>query len=187
MKHQTTSKKLKYSGTEKFINVETGELEIMHVNSIEERDFNFTKVWMRNFITTLDIVGNQKTRLCFWIIDNLNKDNQLTETLRSIVEKTGISLETVRITLKILMDADFLRKIRHGLYIVNPDMVFKGTHNARLNILNQYTNAERIRMTDEERLESLMKSIYTLERQADSLRSKIASKQHDSHTQEETA
>ena len=57
----TTTKKVKVIGRQDYINVETGELESFDVTRIEDRDFNFTKVWMRNFISALDIVGNQKT------------------------------------------------------------------------------------------------------------------------------
>ena len=159
MGKQQTQKKVKYVGTQQFINTSTGEIEDFNVTGIEERDFNFHKVWMRNFISTLDIVGNQKTKLCFWIIDNLNRENQLLYTYRQIAEKTNISLDTVRITMGILLESDFLRRQNQGCYIVNPDIIFKGSRNGRLNILNQYQDAERVELTDEERLENILKSI----------------------------
>ena len=59
---QTTEKKVKVIGTQLYINATTGELEEMQVTSIENRDFNFTKVWMKNFIATLELVGNQKSK-----------------------------------------------------------------------------------------------------------------------------
>ena len=113
---QQTSKKVKFVGTEQFINTATGELTEMQVTSIEDRDFNFTKIWMKNFIATMDIVGNQKTRFCYWIIDHLNRDNILIGTQRKLSEKSGISLQTVNLTMKLLMDADFLRKQSSGVY-----------------------------------------------------------------------
>lgn len=176
MKQHTTTKKVKYVGTQQFINAETGEIENMQVTSIEDRDFNFTKVWMKNFINTLDIVGNQKTRFCFWCIDHLNKDNMLIGTQRQLAEESGVSLQTVNLTLKILMDVDFLRKQSSAVYIVNPDILFKGTINARLNILRQYQNAERIALSDQEKLENIMDSISKLQRQAEGLKRKIADK-----------
>ena len=89
---QTTTKRVKVVGTEEYINTRTGELEQMQVTSIEDRDFNFTKMWMKNFISTLDIVGNQKTRLCFWIIDHVDKENRLIGTYRTIASQSGMSL-----------------------------------------------------------------------------------------------
>lgn len=176
MKQQTTSKKVKYIGKEQVYNIDTGEIQTMMVTSVEDRDFNFSKVWMRSFIATLDIVGNQKTRLCFWIIDHIDKNNILFGTYRSIAARTGISLETVRVTMNILMDADFMRKKQNGVYIINPDILFKGTRDARLNILTRYQESERTPLSDEERLSNLLSSIDTLTKKAEALKAKIESK-----------
>lgn len=182
---QQTTKKVKYIGTEQYINARTGELEEMQVTSIEDRDFNFSKVWMRNFIATLDIVGNQKTKLCFWIIDHVNKQNVLIGTMRSIADESGISLETVRKTMSILLDADFLRRVQNGVYIINPDIVFKGSRTGRMNVLNQYNMSERVEMTDEEKLANLMDSINKLLKQANMLEQKIANKNNQVPGQQE--
>lgn len=170
---QITSKKVKVIGQQQYINASTGEIETFNVTSIENRDFNFTKIWMRNFISTLDIVGNRKTKLCMWIVENIDNNNRLIGTMRDIAAKSNTSLETVRVTLKILLDADFLRREQNGVYMVNPDIVFKGTHNSRMNILNQYNTAEAIQMTDEEKLEQILESIHKLSAQADAIRKRI--------------
>ncbi len=170
---QSTSKKVKVIGQQQYINASTGEIETFNVTSIENRDFNFTKIWMRNFISTLDIVGNRKTKLCMWIVENIDHNNRLIGTMRDIAAKSNTSLETVRVTLKILLDADFLRREQNGVYMVNPDIVFKGTHNSRMNILNQYNTAEAIQMTDEEKLEQILESINKLSAQADAIRKRI--------------
>ena len=165
MAKQQTQKKMKVVGTQQFINVQTGEVEDFQVTSIEERDFNFHKVWMKNFINTLDLVGNQKTKLCFWIIDNLDKENQLCMTYRQISEKTNISLETVRITMKLLLEADFLRKVNVGCYVVNPDILYKGSRSGRLNVLNTYTDIEKHEVSEmsvNDKIKSLQTTIASL-------------------------
>lgn len=173
---QTTGKKIKVIGTEQYIQTSTGEIKDFQVSEIIDKDFNFNKIWMKNFISTLEIVGNQKSKLCFWIIDNLNRDNQLIATYRQLTDKTGISLETVRVTMKMLLDADFLRKQATGVYIVNPDIVFRGSRTARLNVLNEYAASERIALSDEEKLQNLKNSIDTLMKQAKALEQKIKHK-----------
>lgn len=178
---QTTKKKIKCIGTEQYINARTGEIEEMQVTSIEDRDFNFYKIWMRNFIATLDIVGNQKTKLCFWLIDHLDRDNKLIGTYRTIADKSGVGLDTVRITMKILLDADFMRKQQNGVYIVNPDVLYKGSRSGRMNVLNQYNTAERAELTDEEKLSNLMDSITKLLQQAEVLKEKIANKNNQAN------
>jgi len=137
-----TSKKVKVIGTQQYVNANTGEVEDFQVVNIEERDFNFHKIWIEHIIQSLDLIGNQKTRLAFWIIDNLNKENQLTMTYRQISEKSGISYQTVSRTMTALIESNFLVKINQGCYQVNPDVIFKGTRNGRMNVLYQYSVAK---------------------------------------------
>ena len=141
-KKTNTIKKVKVIGNQQYINFNTGEIEDFQVTSVEERDFNFTKVWIKNLITTLDLVGNQKTKLAFWIVDNLNRENQLIMTYRQIANKTGISLDTITKTMNILLEANFLKRINQGAYQINPEIIFKGNKNTRLNLLTQYNNLD---------------------------------------------
>lgn len=167
-----TSKKIQYKGVQRFVNLETGEIRDMMVTDIEERDFNFSKVWMRNFIASLDLVGNQKTRLCFWIIENLNKHNQIPMNYRQIAAATDMSLDTVRKTMKILQDCDFLRRVG-TVYTVNPDIVFKGNRNARLAVLQDY-HAEPIKkLTPAEKIANFDAQIEELIRQRDKLKADL--------------
>ena len=136
--------KTRVIGTQQYVNVNTGELREMQVieSTEDNKDFNFHKLFMRDFIRAIDIVSNKKTKICYWIIDNINKDNQLLYSYRQISEITGISYSVVAETVKALLDADFLRK--HGkVLIVNPDIIFKGSAIRRANILHTYSQAER--------------------------------------------
>lgn len=146
-----TTKKVKVIGREQYINKETGLLEDFQVVSVEDRDFNFHKVWLESIINSMDLLGNQKTRLAFWIIQHLNKENQLVMTQRQISEKSGISLKTVSVTMKTLLDSNFLRKINGGAYCVNPDVLFKGSRNGRMNVLIQYNSLEQIQKAEEKK------------------------------------
>lgn len=142
MAQSKTSKKVKVIGTESYINANTGEVEDFQVVRLEDRDFDFHKVWIHAIIDSLDLIGNKKTKLAFWIVEHLNHDNQLIMTYRQIAEKSGISLETVRSTMNALIESNFLRRINQGAYCVNPDVIFKGKHSGRLNVLFQYQNLE---------------------------------------------
>lgn len=174
--NQTTTKKTKLIGTQEYLNTTTGELVAMQVTSVEERDFNFSKVWMRSFLTTLDLVGNAKTKVAYWIIDHIDRMNQLTYTYRQIASETGMSLDTVTATMKALLDADFLRRKNQGCYIVNPNVIYKGSHNARLNVLTQYGDLEQgepDEPTPEERLQNLLETIKQLTARAAELQDEI--------------
>lgn len=139
-----TTKKQKFVGYKEFVDPETGEKIPMQINVLEERDFNFTKVWMQHLVNSLDSISNQKLRLAFWIIDHLDKENKLVMTQRAIADESGMSLQTVSRTLKALCEGEpsFLQKIQNGAYRVNPDVLFKGSHSNRVGICFEYREAE---------------------------------------------
>lgn len=136
----STRKKLKIVGKETYINQMTGAIEEMQVMSIEERDANFHKIWLEHIIHSMDIIGNQKIRFAFWLIDHMNSENQITMTLRQMAQESKMSLETVSRTIKALTDSGFLKRYNMGVYQINPDVIFRGGKNSRMNILLQYNN-----------------------------------------------
>ena len=163
-------KKIRVVGTERFVNPSTGEFKDMQIveTSEYEKDSNFHKLFLKDFVSALELVANQKTKLCYWIITNLTKDNLLLYTYRQIADKTGISYATVAETMKILQDADFLRKHKSGYYMVNPGILYKGSYQRRCMALNTYheTAASDGLSTDEIRLQKISKDIARLQRQA---------------------
>jgi hypothetical protein len=135
----TTRKKVKIIGTETYINQTTGALQDMQVISIEDRDANFHKIWLEHIIHSLDIIGNQKTRLAFWLLDQMDSENKICMTQRQMSQKSEISLFTVKNTVKALIENNFLVKYNLGVYQVNPDVIFKGGKTDRMNILLEYS------------------------------------------------
>ena len=138
----TTRKKVKVIGKEEYINTSTGEIKEMQVISVEERDCNFHKLWLGHIIEALDMIGNQKIRLCMWILEHINRDNMLLYSYRRIEKATGISYPTIAETMKTLMDCNFLTQIQSGVYQINPDVIFKGGKTDRLNVLIQYNEVK---------------------------------------------
>src|SRR5699024_4666030 len=148
------------------------EKETMQVTNIEERDANFHKIWLGHMLESLDMIGNQKIRVAMFIMENINKENELIMTYRLIAEKTNTSLQTVTETQKLLQEnniimkyriitektktslqtfskkkkalqeCNLLIKIRNGYYRVNPDVIFKGGRNDRMNVLLRYSKGE---------------------------------------------
>lgn len=137
---KTTRKKVKIVGRENYINQNTGEIKEMQIINIEERDANFHKIWLGHILSSIDLIGNAKTKLAFWILDNMDSQNQFIGTHRKIAEKVGMSTKTVTETLKILIDADFLQKIQNGVYRINPNILWKGGKYDRMNVLIEYKN-----------------------------------------------
>ena len=133
-----TTKRMKVIGTETYINQASGEIEEMQVIQFTDRDFNFHKIWLQYFINSIELIGNQKLKVAFYVIDNLDEHNRFIGTLRKVADQLNISLDTVRKTMTALQEADFLRKIQAGVYQVNPDIIFKGSQKDRLNVLTVY-------------------------------------------------
>src|SRR5699024_9523363 len=120
----------------------TGEKETMQVTNIEERDANFHKIWLGHMLESLDMIGNQKKRVAMFIMENINKENELIMTYRVIAEKTNTSLQTGSETMKALQEINLLSKKRNGYYRVNPDVMFKGGRTDRMNVLLLYSKGE---------------------------------------------
>lgn len=157
---QTTSKKQKFVRSKGYIDPETGEVVPFQEVQVEDRDFNFHKVWLEHFLSSLDGISNQKMRLAFWIIENLNSENQLVMTQDRIAEAAKMSTATVKRTMKALQESEppFLVKINSGAYQVNPDVVWKGTHKNRMGICftyNQRISESNKKATEEEETEEV--------------------------------
>ena len=140
-----TTKKQKFVGSKEFVDVSTGEVVPMQMVEVEDRDFNFHKVWLQNLIMSLDGISSQRLKLAFWILDNLNSDNQLVMTQRVMATKSGISIDTVKKTMKLLQNGNpaFLQKINSGAYRVNPNVIWKGSYNKRMGICFEYGDTMR--------------------------------------------
>ena len=162
-------KRNKVIGTTSYINRETGEIKEMQVVETDdyEKDSNFHKLFLQDFISALELVANQKTKLCYWIITNMNRDNMLLYSYRQIADKTGISYGTVADTMKTLQETDFLRRHSSNCYIVNPGILFKGTYQRRSIALGKYYESEQGKRlaSEEKRLQDIQKSIAKLQRQ----------------------
>lgn len=135
-----TGKKQKVIAIQDYINQDTGEIVPMQVVSVEERDFNFHKMWLQNFILATSEIRNKKMDLVFWLIDQVNKENQIILTQREIAEKAKVSLSTVTRTMQVLLTSSppFLQMINSGTYQINPDIIWKGSHGSRMGQVFQY-------------------------------------------------
>lgn len=135
---KTTHRKSKVIGSQKFTNNATGEIEDMQVISVEDRDFNFHKIWLEHVLVSLDLISNQKTKVAFWILENLDSNNRFVGTQRGIAQKLTVSKTTVNETLKVLVQSNLMIKEQTGVYRINPQVIFRGAFSKRMNVLIQY-------------------------------------------------
>lgn len=137
----TTFKKTKVIGKQELVNRTTGEVIECDVVEFEDRDANFEKIWLGHVLSAIDDIGNAKIKVLTYLIKNKsNADNTVIATQDEIAAVCGVSRQTVNTTLKALENHEIISKHRgvKGVYMLNPNVIFKGTHNKRLNVLLKY-------------------------------------------------
>ncbi len=148
----TKARKSKFIASKNFIDEDTGEVIPFAITMMEDKDFDFHKVWLQNLITTMSGITNRKMELAFWIIAHLNKENQLIYNQKQMAELTGLSKDTVTKTISALIESNFLIKLRSGCYMVNPDVMYKGSHRSRMGIVFDYSSCVNNEKIDNEEI-----------------------------------
>lgn len=123
------------------IDQDTGEVveatEI--VQSREMKDEGFDKVWIGHIMTIIEELGNAKMKVIGWMISNRDRrNNRIIATQQDIANGCGVSRQTVVTTISALKKDNIISKYRNGVYRLNPDLVFYGSPEKRLNILYKY-------------------------------------------------
>lgn len=139
----TTRKKLKTIGTKTFIDPETGEARVMNLVEIEERDANFQKIWFAHIMEALDLAGNKKLQVIWWMLKHRDTNNNIIASQREIAQKCGVSYPIVNETIKMMKATHLLRSKKGGnVYTLNPNAIFQGGKNNRMDVLFSYTSLE---------------------------------------------
>lgn len=137
MKKQT-SKKTKVVGKQTYINQTTGEVVDMNVVETTFSDFNFEKLWLSHLLQALDCLGSKKIKVVSWLLENKDSKNTVIATQRKIAIGCDVSLQTVVDVMKVLLASDVIRMEQQGVYILNPEVIFKGDKSKRMNVLIKY-------------------------------------------------
>lgn len=119
----------------------TGEIFNLHPTSTPWSDKDFHKVFVKNLRKTLKGIKSKELKVILWLIEHMAPTNKITETYDDIAEKTGVSLSTVIRTVTSLEKYDFLCK-SGKIFIVNPDVIFRGRYSNREIALDIYRKAK---------------------------------------------
>lgn len=136
----------KLLGPDVWINQRTGEIIEAQTLTKEVRgdvDVGFEKLWVGHILDAVDEVGNAKMKVLFWLIRNKDNNNMVRGTVRKIADTLGVSKTTVSALMTALRKADVVRLEYGGRWILNPAVVFKGSHNRRMNVLIRYKSMEQ--------------------------------------------
>lgn len=136
---KATAKKVKVVGVQSFVNKETGEISDFHVIDIKEQDANFSKIWLAHVLEAVEQIGNAKMRVMMKLIEKRQpQTNTVIATVDEIAGWAEASEKTVRETIKALSDAQVLTRLRSGVLMLNPEVIFKGGHGQRMDVLIRY-------------------------------------------------
>lgn len=134
---QQTSKLQRHSSKTLF-DPTTGEMVSTHQIIMEEGDFNFHKIWWKNFTETTKEIGNKKTAVMMWLIFSAQKGtNRIYLTQQQIANGCGVSLRTVSSTIAELKESEFL-KLGEGYILINPNVIFRGAYDKRLSVIAEW-------------------------------------------------
>lgn len=136
----TRRDKTRVVGKQTYLNQATGEVVEMNVIESKSSDFNFEKIWFSHILQALDCLGSKKIKVVSWLLENKDNKNMIIATQRKIAESCHVSLQTVADVMRILISADVIRMEQQGVYMLSPDVVFKGDNRQRMNILIKYKN-----------------------------------------------
>jgi len=138
-----TSKLLKSVEVIEYIDKESGEVEEMQHITLQDKDFNFEKIWLMHLFQSLQALGNKKLIVALYLMSIRDKENMIYKTYEEMEEEVLISRGTIIATVKILETEDFIKKIRNGKYQINPNIIFKGDSKKRMNVMMTYEKEEK--------------------------------------------
>jgi len=141
-KEVSTKKLLKSVSVDEYINKETGEIEQVGRFVLEDKDFNFEKIWISHLLQSMEALGSKKLKVAMFLLSVKDDDNYVNLTYQEMMDYTKISRQTITDTIKILIQENFMKKIRNGKYLINPDIMFKGGKNKRMNIMLTYQTSD---------------------------------------------
>lgn len=139
---KTTTKRQVSVGQETYVNSRTGEVTEFHVMEVEDRDFNFDKIWVFWLAQTLDLIGNSKVQVLTYLFEKRDRNNRVIATQRVMAEEIGVSLSTVSITLTALQEIGAISSPQNGVYMVNPEFIYRGNHSSRMRVLLDYKKTQ---------------------------------------------
>jgi len=73
----------------------------------------------------IESIGNKKMQVVKYILQNMDSNNKLSETVREIAKGVGCSIQTVQETLALLQSVGIIAR-KTGTVMLSPKLVHKG-------------------------------------------------------------
>jgi predicted transcriptional regulator len=131
------------NGTKGLLDIDSGVIYAFDPNDVcskNERDFD--KVFKDKLAKMLALACSKSTDMIAYILRKKNKDNVLYVTQFEIAEAVGMSSRAVNTTMEKLISNDFIRKYRHGAYMINPEVMYFGHYSAKKHMLKEWDSCK---------------------------------------------
>lgn len=116
---------IKYMGTKRVMDIESGEVLDMDVVSknydILDRK-GWRRVYMADLMAAIEQIGNKKIQVLEYLVDNMDANNFINKSQRQMAEESGISLKTITETMNALYKSNLIIKTRGG-YAFNGEII----------------------------------------------------------------
>lgn len=126
-----------------YVDPTTGEVESFKLKKQEDRDFNFYKYWPNNLIEFKKNATLQERDFFDWLRENSNRDNLVVATYKVMAKRYKHSYRFVEKTIHKLIDTNVIVKVQNGVYLINPNVIFKGSTTRRHQIREQYKDLKK--------------------------------------------
>lgn len=128
------------------LDIDSGEiLSTEQPNAEEGSDNGWFKLFEEG-LKALSDIGNANVRLYVYMIRNMNSANIISRTQEQMSKETGLSSKYISKRLS-EMDTEGLLVVGRNHYMVNPDVIFKGTPAKRSKAVFNYYARRRKNLT----------------------------------------
>lgn len=169
-----SKRKITLNQSTSLMDLTTGEVFESSNFIIEDCDFNFEKAWLFHLADIFNLIGNKSIQILSYFFENKNNDNLVFCTQRGLANNLDISTATVNTVMQELKDNNIISMVQQGVYRVNPDLIFKGGHKKRMNVLFQYKKEkEEERSQNLSEIDTLSKEIEETQKRLNKLVNKL--------------
>lgn len=103
----------------------TGEVKEVDVLFKEIPRTGFAITYLSSIIQMIESIGNKKMQVVKYVLQNMDSNNKLSETVREIAKGADCSIQTVQETLSLLQSVGIIAR-KTGTVMLSPKLVHKG-------------------------------------------------------------
>lgn len=114
-----------YLETDENGNPLTGEVKKVDVVIREVPRTGFSITYLSAIVQMIDSIGNKKLQVVKYILQKMDSNNKLVETVREIAKGCNCAIQTVNDTLKLLENVGIIAR-KTGCVMLSPKLIHKG-------------------------------------------------------------